>query len=73
MAGDHEAQDIVATSDEFRDLAKTVGIKLNIALQGHIASADKTKGYVLANFQDQMKIIQEVVIAFERNVCIDRH
>ena len=73
MADDHDAQNPAATSDDFRDLARTVGIELSIALQGHVASADKSRGFVLADIQDSnhMKIIQKVVMDFELKVCVD--
>lgn len=68
MAGHDEAQDVAATSDEFRELAKDAGLGLNVPLQGYIASADKSHGFVIHEIEHYVKILQKALLRFQEEV-----
>ncbi|KAL1582042.1 hypothetical protein WHR41_09296 [Cladosporium halotolerans] len=65
MADDPAARDIAATSDTFRELAKSAGETLNDATRKGITSTDKARGFRLVDIKQHQETLQNAIGHFE--------
>jgi hypothetical protein len=68
MADDPAARNIAATSDEFRELAKSAGKILNEATQKDMRSASRTPGFIPIDIDQHKETLQDVKKHFELKV-----
>lgn len=69
MADEPTARDIAATSDGFRQLAKSAGKILNEAMQKDLRSASENPGFIPIDIDKHEETLQHVKDHFEREVC----
>lgn len=72
MADDPAARDIAATSDTFRELAKSAGETLNDATRKGITSTDKARGFRLVDIKQHQETLQNAIGHFELKVRNNR-
>lgn len=68
MSADLGAPNVIATSDDFRKLAKVVGAELNDATQEDMRSAPEQRGFVPIKTDKHKKILEHVMDQFESKV-----
>jgi len=68
MDEDHEAQDLAATSENFRDIAKHAGIALKDATREAMRTAVEQRIFIPFTIDEHKKALQDVMEHFELNV-----